>query len=58
MRLDAPNLIVANHNLRDVLREKGSFLHYQEFSEGHDYISWRGTFADAIFTMIRNKRYD
>jgi len=49
---DAPNLIVANHRLRDVLQEKGCFVHYHEFSGGHDYISWRGSFAEAILSLI------
>ena len=49
---DAPNLIAANHKLRDVLREKGYFVRYHEFSGGHDYISWRGSFSDAILSLL------
>jgi len=49
---DAPNLMVANHKLRDVLREKGYLVHYHEFSGGHDYISWRGSFADGLLVLF------
>ncbi|MHA2378181.1 MAG: alpha/beta hydrolase-fold protein [Candidatus Thorarchaeota archaeon] len=49
---DAPNLIAANHNLRNVLQEKGYNVRYHEFSGGHDYISWQGTFADGLLTLL------
>jgi len=47
----APSLLEANHKLRDVLREKGYFVHYHEFSGGHDYISWRGSFSRAMQSL-------
>ena len=49
---NAPNLIAANHRLWDVLREKGYFVHYHEFSGEHDYISWRGSFPDGLLSFL------
>jgi enterochelin esterase family protein len=49
---DAPNLILANRNLLDVLREKGYSVYYQEFSGGHDYVSWRGTFPEGLLYLV------
>lgn len=49
---DAPNLIAASHRLRDVLRDMGYFVHYHQFSGGHDYISWRGCFAKGLLVLL------
>ncbi|MHA1924742.1 MAG: alpha/beta hydrolase-fold protein [Candidatus Thorarchaeota archaeon] len=49
---DAPNLILANRNLVSVLQEKGYPVHYHEFSGGHDYISWRGTFSEGLLSLV------
>jgi enterochelin esterase family protein len=49
---DAPNLILANRNLLDVLQEKGYSVYYQEFSGGHDYVSWRGTFPEGLLYLV------
>lgn len=49
---EAPNLILANRNLVGVLQEKGYDVHYHEFSGGHDYISWRGTFPDGLLFLV------
>jgi enterochelin esterase family protein len=38
--------------LRDVLRAKGYHVIYQEFLSGHDDISWRGSFADALIALF------
>ena len=47
----------ANRHLRDVLLAKGYEVHYQQFVGGHDYLSWRGTFADGLIALIgRNER--
>jgi enterochelin esterase family protein len=39
-------------HLRDVLLAKGYEVHYQQFVGGHDFLSWRGTFADGLLALI------
>lgn len=38
--------------LRDVLRAKGYEVTYQEFLSGHDDITWRGSFAEALIALF------
>lgn len=45
-------VLESNRHLRDVLLAKGYAVHYQQFIGGHDYISWRGTFADGLIALI------
>ncbi|MHA1939982.1 MAG: alpha/beta hydrolase-fold protein [Candidatus Thorarchaeota archaeon] len=52
---DAPNLILSNQNLVSVLQEKGYVVHYHEFSGGHDYISWKGTFPEGLLYLVGTK---
>jgi hypothetical protein len=47
-----PSLLLANRHIRDILRLKGYEVHYAEFSGGHNALSWRGTFADALIALI------
>ncbi len=45
------SLLAENRRLRDVLLAKGYSVHYTEFNGGHDYQTWRGSFADALITL-------
>ena len=47
------DLLGENRRLRDVLRAKGYDVTYSEFSGGHHYISWRGSFSDALIAVTR-----
>ena len=42
----------SNRHMRDVLLAKGYEVHYREFVGGHDYLSWRGLFADGLIALI------
>ena len=45
-------ILETSRNMRDVLLAKGYEVHYQQFAGGHDYLSWRGTFADGLIDLI------
>jgi enterochelin esterase-like enzyme len=45
-------ILETSRNMRDVLLAKGYEVHYQQFVGGHDYLSWRGTFADGLVDLI------
>jgi enterochelin esterase family protein len=44
-----------NRHMRDVLLAKGYEVHYQQFIGGHDYVNWRGTFADGVMALLGKK---
>jgi enterochelin esterase-like enzyme len=45
-------ILETSRNMRDVLLAKGYEVHYQQFVGGHDYLSWRGTFADGLIDLL------
>jgi enterochelin esterase family protein len=45
-------ILETNRHLRDVLRAKGYTVAYHEFPGGHDYLTWRGSFADALLELV------
>lgn len=47
-------ILETSRDMRDVLLAKGYEVHYQQFVGGHDYLSWRGTFADGLIDLIGN----
>jgi len=49
---NGPDMVVVNRHMRDVLLAKGYFVHYREFNGGHEYLNWRGTFADALLALV------
>jgi enterochelin esterase-like enzyme len=46
------NVLETSRHMRDVLLAKGYDVHYQQFTGGHDYLSWRGTMADGLIALI------
>jgi len=49
---DGPDQVVVNRHMRDVLQAKGYQVQYREFNGGHEYLNWRGTFADALLALF------
>lgn len=45
------DVLISNSHLGDVLRAKGYEVHHREFVGGHDFLSWRGTFADGLIIL-------
>jgi enterochelin esterase family protein len=45
-------ILETSRDMRDVLLAKGYEVHYQQFVGGHDYLSWRGTFAEGLMDLI------
>lgn len=44
--------LAGNQHMRDALISKGYAVHYTEFSGGHDYISWQGTFGEGLAFLL------
>jgi len=49
------DMLTSNRNFRDVLLSKGSWVHYQEFNGGHEYLNWRGTLADGLVALLGDR---
>ena len=41
-------MLEPNRKLHEHLLAQGIEVSYSEFPEGHDYVCWRGTFADGL----------
>ena len=51
-QMEIPDQRDTNQHLRDVLREKGYVVHYQEFNGNHTDLDWRGSFADGLVALL------
>jgi len=45
-------ILESTRHFRDVLRAKGYSVTFAQFTGGHDYLSWRGTFADGLLHLM------
>jgi enterochelin esterase family protein len=50
--LGGDSILASNRHLRNVLRAKGNTVHYAEFNGGHEFLNWRGTFADGMIALF------
>ena len=48
------DMVPCNRHFRDILTLKGYETTYTEFNGGHDYICWRGSFADGLLALLGN----
>jgi enterochelin esterase family protein len=46
------DILETTRTLRDVLQAEGYEVSYNEFAGDHDYINWRGTFADGLIALF------
>lgn len=49
--LAGANQLAQNRHMRDVLIAKGYDVSYHEYAGGHDWASWRGTFAEGLIEL-------
>ena len=43
--------VAETRRFRDVLKAKGYSVQYSEFTGGHEYVCWRGSFADGLIAL-------
>ncbi len=53
-RPNGPTQLSSNRHMRDVLVAKGLDVAYAEYNGGHDFVSWRGSFADGLLQLARS----
>jgi enterochelin esterase family protein len=51
-RFESPSMIDNNRRLRDVLKEKGNHLIYQEYNSGHDHVNWRVSLGSGLRVLL------
>jgi enterochelin esterase family protein len=51
-----PSLVTTNRHMRDILRLKGYQVHYAEFSGGHGFFCWQGTFSDGLISLFGTQK--
>jgi enterochelin esterase-like enzyme len=47
-----PGNLTANRHMRNVLLAKGYDVTYAEYTGGHEFICWRGSFAEGLIALI------
>lgn len=52
------NFLAAARLMRDVLHAKGYEVHYREYSTGHNPLSWKGTLATGLLTLLAEEAED
>jgi enterochelin esterase family protein len=52
------SLVSSNRHLRDVLRAKGYKVGYYEYPGYHEYVGWRGSFAEGLRYLLGQKKTD
>lgn len=52
------SLLAENRRLRDVLLAKGYPVTWSQFEGAHDFVDWRGSFADGLMTLASAKPSD
>jgi enterochelin esterase-like enzyme len=50
------DMVFSNRHMRDVLEAKGYDVSYSEYMGGHDYICWRGSFADGLLALAGKQK--
>jgi enterochelin esterase family protein len=45
------NAVAETRRFRDVHQAKGYAVQYSEFTGGHEYVCWRGSFADGLMAL-------
>lgn len=53
---EAIDMVFPNRYLRDLLRDKGHEVTYQERVSGHDQIGWRDTLPNGLIALIGTKQ--
>jgi enterochelin esterase-like enzyme len=54
---ESGGILVANRQLRDILRAKGYDVIYREYPGNHDYMRWRGSIVEGLLEITRDWRH-
>ena len=49
---DHPSQLIANRDLRNVLKEKGYAIRYVEFDGRHEFVNWEALFPEALTFLL------
>ncbi len=54
--LEGDSMVQSNRRMRDILRLKGYPITYREYTDAHDYQTWRESLADGLIALLGKKR--